>query len=134
MGLVPLAERGGVDLNDGGAGEGVCADEFVVGRVEDDADDTRLARAVLRAPGEVAAVEAERAELAVAAARAHQVDALRADTGVGRLAALLECPVGSDRVRTLGVCLMRLPGAIGLCIPLLAVVCSLGSRRGALVT
>lgn len=42
MGLVPLSERSGIDLDDGGAGEGVRADEFVVGGVVDDTNDTGL--------------------------------------------------------------------------------------------
>lgn len=33
VGLVPLTERSGIDLNDGGLGQGVGADKLVVGRV-----------------------------------------------------------------------------------------------------
>lgn len=90
VGLVPLAEGGSVDLDDGRLGQGVGADQLVVGRVVDDADDTGLARAALRGPREVARVETERAVLVVAAARADGVDALGTDTGVGGLAAGLE--------------------------------------------
>lgn len=90
VGLVPLTEGGGVDLDDGGLGQGVGADELVVGRVVGDGDDTGLAGAALGGPGEVAAVEAEGAELVVAAAGADGVDALGADTGVGTLAASFE--------------------------------------------
>lgn len=91
MCLVPRAEGRGVDLDDGGLGEGVCADELVVGGVVGDGNDADLAGDALAAPREVARVEAERAELAVATARADKVDALAADTCVGGLAALLEC-------------------------------------------
>lgn len=90
VGLVPLAEGGGVDLDDGAAGQGVGADQLVVGRVVGDGDDARLAGAALRGPGKVARVEAQGAVLVVAAAGADGVDTLGADTGVGALAASLE--------------------------------------------
>lgn len=88
--LVPLPERRSIDLHNGGLGEGVRADQLVVRGVEGDGDDTDLAGDALTAPGEVAGVEAQGAELAVAAAGADKVDAFAADTGVGGLAALLE--------------------------------------------
>ncbi|KAI9158350.1 GTPase-activating protein GYP5 [Paramyrothecium foliicola] len=96
VGLVPLTERGGVNLDDGALGQGVGADEFVVGRVVGDGDDTGLAGAALGGPGEVTGVETEGTELLVAAAGADGVNALGADTGVGTLAtgfesALLPC-------------------------------------------
>ena len=90
VGLVPLTEGGGIDLDDGGLGEGVGADQLVVGRVVDDTDDTGLAGAALGGPGEVTRVEAQGTVLVVAAAGADGVDALGADTGVGLLAAGLE--------------------------------------------
>jgi hypothetical protein len=65
VGLVPLTEGGGIDLDDGGAGQGVGADELVVGRVEGDTDDADLAGDTLAAPGEVAGFETETTELAV---------------------------------------------------------------------
>lgn len=52
------------------------------------------------------------------------MDTLSANTGIGGLATLLESPkVMSDMT----------VDAIGLCIPLLAVVCPLRTRGGALV-
>ena len=48
--LVPLSERSGIDLDHGGAGEGVGADEFVVGGVVDDTDHTGLLGDALRTP------------------------------------------------------------------------------------
>jgi hypothetical protein len=90
VGLVPLTEGGGIDLDDGGAGQGVGADELVVGRVEGDTDDADLAGDTLAAPGEVAGFETETTELAVTTTGADEVDALGADSGVGGLTALLE--------------------------------------------
>lgn len=43
VGLVPLSERGGVNLHNGRLGEGVGADQFVVGRVIGDDDHADLA-------------------------------------------------------------------------------------------
>lgn len=90
VGLVPLTERSGIDLDDGGLGQGVGADQLVVGGMEGDSNDADLAGDALRAPGEVAGVETQGAELAVAAAGAHEMDALGADTGVGWLTAGFE--------------------------------------------
>jgi hypothetical protein len=52
------------------------------------------------------------------------MDTLSANTGIGRLATLLESPRAM---------LDMTVEAIGLCIPLLAVVCALRTGRGALV-
>lgn len=88
--LVPLTEGGGVDLHDGGLGQGVGADKLVVGRVVDDTDDTGLAGGALGGPRKVTAVEAQGTVLVVAAAGANNVHTLGADTGLGGLAAGLE--------------------------------------------
>ena len=99
MRFIPLAEGCGVNLHDSALGEGVCADEFVVGRVEVDADDADFARDAFAGPAEVAAVEAQRAELSVAAAGADEMDAFVPDARVGWLAALLESSVCVREVR-----------------------------------
>lgn len=125
VGLEPLSERCGIDLNDGGLGEGVGADKLVVGGVVDDTDHTGLLGNALRAPREVTGVETQSTELAVATTGADKMDALGANTGVGRLATLLESPAAM---------LDMTLEAIGLCIPLLAIVCALGTGRRALVT
>jgi hypothetical protein len=90
VGLVPLTEGGGINLDNGGLGQGVGTDQLVVGRVVGDNDDTGLAGDTLRGPGEVARVETQGTELLVATAGADGVDALGADTGVGLLTARLE--------------------------------------------
>jgi hypothetical protein len=108
--LVPLTERRSVDLDNGGLGQGVGADKLVVRRVvcirqsakaesrrkmgrqgrTCDHNDTSLAGAALRGPGEVARVKTERTVLVVATASADNVDALGTNTGVRRLATQLE--------------------------------------------
>lgn len=93
MCLIPLTEGCSVDLDNGGLGEGVGADQLVVGRVEGDVQDTDFARDAFRAPGEVAGVQTESAELAVPAADADEMDALGADTGVCGLTTFLESSV-----------------------------------------
>lgn len=90
VGLVPLSEGGSVDLDDGAAGQGVCADELVVGGVVGDGNDTGLAGAALGGPGEVARVETQGTVLGVTTTGADGVDSLGADLGVGTLAASLE--------------------------------------------
>lgn len=127
VGLVPLTEGGGIDLDDGGLGQGVGADQLVVGRVEGDGDDADLAGNALGTPGEVAGVETQGAELAVTTTGTDEMDALVANTGVGGLAALLE---SSDVLVNMTV----LTEAVGLCIPLLAIVCALSTGGAALVT
>ena len=68
--LVPLSERRSIDLDDGGFGQSVRADEFVVGRMERDGDDTAFSGDPFAAPGEVSGVETQGAKLAVSTARA----------------------------------------------------------------
>merc|ERR1719243_83864 len=90
MSLVPLPERSGIYLDDRVLDERLRSHQLVVRGVVDDVQNTGLARADLRAPGVVARLEAERAELFVAAARADLGDLLDADFGVGRRPAELE--------------------------------------------
>lgn len=90
MCLVPLAERCRVDLDDGGFGKRVRADEFVVRRMEGHANDANFAGYAFGAPGEVASFEAEAAVFGVTTTGADEMDTLSADTGVGWLAALLK--------------------------------------------
>jgi len=88
--LVPSPEWCSVDLNDSGAGEGVCANEFVVGRVVCYDDDSDLASDALAAPGEVASFETQGAVFSIAATGADEMNALGSDTGVGWLTTFLE--------------------------------------------
>lgn len=80
-------------MDDSGLGEGVRADELVVGRVEGHSQDTDFARDAFGAPGEVAGVDSQSTELAVAAADTDEMDALGTDSGVGGLTTLFESSV-----------------------------------------
>lgn len=91
--LVPLTERGSVNLDNGGFGKRVRADEFVVRGMEGHADDADFARYAFGAPGEVAGFEAEGTIFGVAATGADKMDTLGADTGVGWLATLFKSSV-----------------------------------------
>jgi hypothetical protein len=103
VGLVPLSEGSGINLDDGALGEGVGSDKLVVGRVVGDGDDTGLAGQTLGAPGKVARVETEGTVLVVTTSGSDGVNALGANTGVGTLAtslesALLPCCQRSERM------------------------------------
>lgn len=91
--LIPLSEGSGVDLDNGGFGEGVCADEFVVRWVVRDNDHTDFAGDTLGAPGEVTGFETEATEFLVSTTGADDVNSLGANTGVGWLTTLLESSV-----------------------------------------
>lgn len=72
----PSLEGGGIALQNGALDEGLGADQFVVGGVVDDIEDTALAGDVLGAPGEIALVQTESAELQVATTTADGADTL----------------------------------------------------------
>jgi len=91
--FVPGSEWCSVDLDDGGAGESVGSDEFVVGRVVCDDDHTDFASNALRAPREVAGLDTESTVLGVTTTGADKMDTLVSDTGVGWLSTLLESSV-----------------------------------------
>jgi len=48
--LVPLTERSGINLNNGGFGEGISSDKFVVGRMESYDNNTDFTGNALRSP------------------------------------------------------------------------------------
>ena len=88
--LVPLSEGRRVDLHHGRLGQRVGPDQLVVRRVVHHPDHAGLARNPLGTPREVARVQTQRAVLGVTTPGPHKVDALGADTRVGRLTTLLE--------------------------------------------
>merc|ERR1711964_592156 len=88
--FVPLSERSSVDLDNGGLGQGVGSDEFVVGRVVGDDDDTDFASDTFTTPAEVARFQAERSVFCVTTSGSDKMDSFVADTGVRWLTTLLE--------------------------------------------
>ena len=96
--------------------------------MEGHADDTDFAGDAFGSPAEIAGFKAEAAVFGVAAPGADEMDGFAADTGVGGLTALLEGSVG------LSDWLLEVGGFLVVCIPLLAVVGTLCTGGGALVT
>ena len=83
MGLVPLPEWGGVNLDDTVLDQCLGPHQLVVGGVVDHVQDSRLACHSLRAPGEVAVVQPECTVLPVASSHTHDMDPLRTNLGGG---------------------------------------------------
>jgi hypothetical protein len=134
MCLIPLSERSSVDLDNGRSGEGVGSDEFVVGRMESDDDDSDLAGDALRGPGEVAGFETESTKLSVTTTGADEMDSLGSDTSIGLLSAgfesaLLPCKILSWIFSGWNTCQLRHMGFL-----LRTVICSLGTSGRALVS
>ena len=76
--FVPLAEGGGIDLDNGVLDEGLGADELVVGGIVHDINDTGLAGNGFTAPAEGAGIQTQGTELGVATTDTDSVDALLA--------------------------------------------------------
>lgn len=104
MCFVPLSEWGSIDLNYCGSGKGIGTDEFVVGRVEGDDDDTDFASNSLRSPREIASFESKCTIFCVAASSADKMDALISDSSICGLATLFErsATMPSDRTDPVG--------------------------------
>lgn len=91
VGLIPLTERSGINLDDGTLHESLCADQLVVAGIVDDINQTGLAGDGFATPAEVSRVEAESAVLVVTTTDTDKVNALGAGKlGVGSLASELE--------------------------------------------
>merc|ERR1719163_2389021 len=89
-GQVPLLEQRRIHLHNRILDEGLRAHELVVRGVVDNVHDLALARSVLASPAEVAGIQTQRPNLAVAAAATHVTHALRTDLRHGRRAAHFE--------------------------------------------
>ena len=87
---IPTSRAAPVRRGEGATRPDAGTHQLVVGGVVVDVEDTSLVSGVLGAPGEVTGVQAERAELLVAATAAHDADVggLR-ELGVGGLTAEL---------------------------------------------
>ena len=81
----------------GGFGEGICADQLVVGRMEGYDDDTDFASDTLRTPREIARVKAEGTVFCITATGTDEMNTLGSDTGVGWLTAFLKSSVSDER-------------------------------------
>lgn len=90
MGLVPLTERSGINLDDGRLDESLGTDELVVAGIVDNINDTGLAADGLASPGEVARVKTEGTLLDVTTTDTDGVDTLDTELGVGSLTAEIE--------------------------------------------
>lgn len=90
MCFVPLAKWSGIDLNNGGFGESVGADEFVIGRMVGDNDDADFASNSLRTPGKIARFKSKCTVFGIATPGADKMDTLIPDPSVCWLAAFLE--------------------------------------------
>jgi hypothetical protein len=88
--LVPLTERGGIDLNDSTLDKGVGSDQLVVGGVVDNANDTSLAGDSLRSPRKVSSLESQGTVLQVATTNPDGVNSLGAQLGHSWLTAEFE--------------------------------------------
>lgn len=71
---LPLTEGGSINLNDGTLGQGIGANQLVVGGMESDGNDTGFLADTLRSPREVARIQTKRTELPVTATGADQMD------------------------------------------------------------
>lgn len=96
VGLEPLSERSGIDLDNGGLGQGVGSHQLVVGRVVDDSGDSGLSGDTLRGPREVTGLESQSSELLVTTSGSDGVDSLSTDLGHGRLSTQLELSLLSE--------------------------------------
>jgi len=83
--LVPLTERGGIDLHDRVLEQHFCSHKLVVRGIVHHIEDARLARASLGGPREGTSVQTQSAELLVTSTSAHNVHSLLVghELGVG---------------------------------------------------
>lgn len=93
MSLVPLPERGSVDLDDSALDEGLGSEKLVVRGVVDHIDNPGLPGGALRSPRKVSAVQPHSPVLDVTTANPDLVDPLGSKLGHGGLTTQLELPL-----------------------------------------
>lgn len=81
MSLVPLTERGGIDLHNGILNQSLCTNQLIVRSVVDNIDDSRFARNGLSGPAKVALVQTHGSEFDISTTNAYSVDAARTQFG-----------------------------------------------------
>lgn len=90
VGLVPLTEGSGINLDDGRLDKGLGTDKLVVAGIVDNIDDTGLAANSFASPGEVARVKTQGTLLDVTTTDTDGVDTLGTELGVGSLTTEIE--------------------------------------------
>lgn len=103
VGLKPLLEWSGVDLDNSRLGQGVSSDQLVVRRVVDDRSNSGLSGDTFAGPREVTGLDSQGSELLVTTSCSDSVDSLRADFSVGWLSAQLKLSLLSE-LGSFGTC------------------------------
>jgi len=88
--LIPLTERGSIDLDDSILDKGVCSDELIVRGIVNHADDPRLLCYALTSPRKVASIETKGTELEVPSTDTDSMDTLGSKLGISGLTTELE--------------------------------------------
>lgn len=96
VGLEPLLEWSGVDLNNSRLGQSVSSDQLVVGWVVDDRSNSGLSSDTFTGPREVTGLNSQSSELLVATSGSDGVDSLGTDLGVGWLSTQLKLSLLSE--------------------------------------
>merc|ERR1719462_147759 len=73
-----------INLHNGVLGQSLGAHQLIAGSIIDHVENAGLLRAILRAPGKIASIDAESTILPVATAATHRVHALLAQFAQGR--------------------------------------------------
>lgn len=96
VGLKPLSEWSGIDLDDSRLGQGVSSNQLVVRWMVDDRGNSGLSGDTLGGPREVTGLNSQGSELLVATSSSDSVDSLGTDLGVSGLSTQLELSLLSE--------------------------------------
>lgn len=90
MRFIPLSKGGRVNFDNATLDKCIGTDQFVVGGVVDDSNDTSLLGNRLRRPGKVSSFQTESSKLQVSSTNTDRVDTLGSNLGISRLTSKLE--------------------------------------------